>query len=90
MVLKYPVRIALNPFVSTAGLELPQLISAQLIVATVMNLPTLGPTLLRALLSQDMFMAGSIVLILTALTLIGVLISDIVLAKMDPRIRMGA
>lgn len=89
VVLKYPVRIALNPFVSTAGLELPQLISAQLIVATVMNLPTLGPTLLRALLSQDMFMAGSIVLILTALVLIGVLISDIVLAKMDPRIRMG-
>jgi len=88
VVLKYPVRIALNPFVSTAGLELPQLISGQLIVATVMSLPTLGPMLLRALLSQDMFMAGSIVLILTALTLIGVLISDIILARMDPRIRM--
>ncbi len=90
VVLKYPVRIALNPFVSTAGLELPRLISGQLIVATVMSLPTIGPLLLRALLSQDMFMAGAIVLILTTLTLIGVLISDIVLAMMDPRIRIGA
>ena len=90
VVLKYPVRIALNPFVSTAGLELPRLISGQLIVATVMSLPTIGPLLLRALLSQDMYMAGSIVLILTTLTLIGVLISDIVLAAMDPRIRIGA
>ena len=90
VVLKYPVRIALNPFVSTAGLELPRLISGQLIVATVMSLPTVGPLLLRALLSQDMYMAGSIVLILTTLTLIGVLISDIVLAAMDPRIRIGA
>jgi peptide/nickel transport system permease protein len=90
VVLKYPVRIALNPFVSTAGLELPRLISGQLIVATVMSLPTIGPLLLRALLSQDMFMAGAIVLILTTLTLIGVLISDIVLALMDPRIRIGA
>ena len=90
VILKYPVRIALNPFVSTAGLELPRLISGQLIVATVMSLPTLGPLLLRALLSQDMYMAGSIVLILTTLTLIGVLISDIVLAAMDPRIRIGA
>jgi peptide/nickel transport system permease protein len=90
VVVKYPVRIALNPFVSTAGLELPRLISGQLIVATVMSLPTIGPLLLRALLSQDMFMAGSIVLILTTLTLIGVLISDIVLALMDPRIRIGA
>ena len=90
VVLKYPVRIALNPFVSTAGLELPRLISGQLIVAYVMSLPTIGPLLLRALLSQDMYMAGSIVLILTTLTLIGVLISDIVLAAMDPRIRIGA
>ena len=90
VVLKYPVRIALNPFVSTAGLELPRLISGQLIVAYVMSLPTIGPLLLRALLTQDMYMAGSIVLILTTLTLIGVLISDIVLAAMDPRIRIGA
>jgi peptide/nickel transport system permease protein len=90
VMLKYPVRLALNPFVSTAGLELPQLFSGSLIVASVMSLPTIGPVLLRALLSQDMFMAGSIILILTVLTLIGVLISDIVLAAMDPRIRMEA
>ena len=89
MLLKYPVRLALNPFVSSAGLELPRLISGSLIVATVMSLPTLGPLLLRALLSQDMYMAGSIVMILTVLTLLGVLISDIILALMDPRIRMG-
>ena len=89
VLLKYPVRLALNPFVSSAGLELPRLISGSLIVATVMSLPTLGPLLLRALLSQDMYMAGSIVMILTVLTLLGVLISDIILALMDPRIRMG-
>ena len=90
VMLKYPVRLSLNPFVSTAGLELPQLFSGSLIVASVMSLPTIGPLLLRALFSQDMFMAGSIILILTALTLIGVLISDIILAAMDPRIRMEA
>ena len=90
VLMKYPVRLALNPFVSTAGLELPRLISGSLIVATVMSLPTIGPLLLRALLSQDMYMAGSIVMILTFLTLVGVLISDIILALLDPRIRMGA
>ena len=90
LLMKYPVRLALNPFVSTAGLELPRLISGSLIVATVMSLPTIGPLLLRALLSQDMYMAGSIVMILTFLTLVGVLISDIILALLDPRIRMGA
>ena len=90
VLMKYPVRLALNPFVSTAGLELPRLISGSLIVATVMSLPTIGPLLLRALLSQDMYMAGSIVMILTFLTLVGVLISDIILALMDRRIRMGA
>ena len=71
-------------------IRLPELLSGSLIVATVMSLPTLGPLLLRALLSQDQYMAGSIVLILTGLTLIGTLISDLVLAWMDPRIRMGA
>lgn len=90
VVMRYPVRLALNPFVSTAGWALPQLLSGSLIVATVMSLPTLGPLLLRALLSQDQYMAGSIILILTGLTLIGTLISDLVLAWMDPRIRMGA
>ena len=90
VILKYPTRIALNPFVSTAGWALPQLFSGSLIVATVLSLPTIGPLLLRALLAQDMFMAGSIILILTALTLVGTLISDIILALMDPRIRMEA
>ena len=90
VILKYPTRIALNPFVSTAGWELTELFSGSLILASVMSLPTVGPLLLRALISQDMFMAGSILLILTALTLVGTLLSDIALALMDPRIRMGA
>jgi peptide/nickel transport system permease protein len=88
LVLKYPTRLALNPFISTAGWALPQLFSGSLIVATVLSLPTIGPLLLRALLSQDMYLAGSIVLILAALTMIGTLISDILLALADPRIRM--
>ena len=90
LVMRYPVRIAVNPIVSTIGWTLPQLFSGSLIVATVMSLPTLGPLLLRALYTQDMFLAGSIILILTALTLVGTLISDIVLALLDPRIRIGA
>jgi peptide/nickel transport system permease protein len=89
LVLKYPVRIALNPFISTVGWQLPQLFSGSLIVATVLSLPTIGPMLLRSLFGQDMFLAGSIVLILTVLTMIGTLISDIILAAVDPRIRMG-
>ncbi len=90
IVLEYPTRIALNPFISTAGWALPSLFSGAAIVAVVMSLPTIGPLLLEALLAQDMFMAGSILLILTALTLIGTLISDILLALWDPRIRLGA
>ena len=89
VILKYPTRIAMNPFISTVGWSLPQLFSGSLIVATVMSLPTIGPLLLQSLLAQDMFMAGSIILILTALTLIGTLISDILLAVTDPRIRMS-
>jgi peptide/nickel transport system permease protein len=89
VILRYPSRLALNPFISTAGLELPNLISGSLIVATVMSLPTMGPLLLRALLAQDTYMAGGIIFILSGLTLIGVLISDIILAQMDPRIRMA-
>ena len=90
VVLKYPVRLALNPFISTAGWQLPQLFSGSLIVATVLSLPTIGPLLLRSLFGQDMFLAGSIILILTVLTMIGTLVSDIILAAVDPRIRMGA
>jgi peptide/nickel transport system permease protein len=88
LLLKYPTRLALNPFISTAGWALPQLFSGSLIVATVLSLPTVGPMLLRALLSQDMYLAGSIVLILSVLTMIGTLLSDILLALADPRIRM--
>jgi peptide/nickel transport system permease protein len=89
LVMKYPVRLAINPLVSTIGWYLPQLFSGSLIVATVMNLPNIGPLLLRALTSQDMYLAGSILLIYCALTIIGTLISDILLALIDPRIRMG-
>ena len=89
LLLKYPTRIALNPFVSTVGWQIPQLISGSLIVATVMSLPTLGPLLLGALLFGDSAMASSIILILSLLTMIGTLISDIMLAMMDSRIRMS-
>jgi peptide/nickel transport system permease protein len=88
LVLKYPVRLAMNPLISTIGWYLPLLFSGSVIVATVMNLPTIGPMLLRALITQDMFLAGSIVLIYCLLAVIGTLISDILLAWLDPRIRM--
>lgn len=88
LVLKYPVRLAINPLVSTIGWYLPQLFSGSLIVATVMSLQNVGPLLLRALTQQDMYLAGSILLIYCFLTIIGTLISDILLAIVDPRIRM--
>ena len=88
LMMKYPVRLAINPLVSTVGWSLPQLFSGSLIVATVMSLNTIGPLLLRALQSQDFYMAGSILFILTTLTLIGTLISDILLGVIDPRIRL--
>lgn len=88
LVIKYPARLAINPLVSTIGWYLPQLFSGSLIVATVMNLPNIGPLLLRALQSQDMYLAGSILLIYCGLTIFGTLISDILLALIDPRIRM--
>jgi len=90
LVLRYPVRLALNPLISTIGWYLPQLFSGSLIVATVMNLPNIGPLLLRALINQDMYLAGAILLIYSFLTIVGTLLSDIALAMMDPRIRMGA
>jgi peptide/nickel transport system permease protein len=88
LILKYPVRVALNPFVSTVGWSLPHLVSGTVIVGVVLNLPTNGPLLLRALLSQDMYLAGSFILMLSVLTVIGTLISDILLAWLDPRIRL--
>jgi peptide/nickel transport system permease protein len=87
LVLKYPVRIALNPFVSTVGWMLPNLFSGAVIAAVVLSLPTTGPLLLGALKSQDMYLAGSFIMILSTLTVIGTLISDILLAVIDPRIR---
>jgi len=88
LVMKYPVRLAFNPLISTIGWYLPQLFSGSLIVATVMNLPNIGPLLLRALQQQDMYLAGSILLIYCFLTILGTLISDVMLALADPRIRM--
>lgn len=89
-ILKYPVRVALNPLVSTVGWLLPTLVSSSVIVSVVMNLPTSGPLLLRSLTSQDMYLAGSIIMLLGILTVIGTLISDLILAWIDPRIRYGA
>ena len=86
-IFKYPVRIAINPLLSTIGWLLPAIVSGTTIVAIVLNLPTVGPLLVGALLAQDMFMAGGIIFILTALTLIGTFLSDIILAVADPRIR---
>ncbi|HVL26231.1 MAG TPA: ABC transporter permease [Thermomicrobiales bacterium] len=87
LLLRYPVRIALNPFISTIGWSLPALFSGETIVGVVLSLPTIGPLLLNALKAQDMYLAGSIILILSILTVIGTLISDILLAWNDPRIR---
>jgi peptide/nickel transport system permease protein len=87
LLIKYPLRVALNPFVSTVGWVLPLLLSGEVIVAQVLGLQTTGPLLLRALLSQDMYLAGSIILMLSVLTVVGTLISDILLAWLDPRIR---
>jgi peptide/nickel transport system permease protein len=87
LLLKYPVRMALNPFVSTVGWTLPNLISGEAIVAVVLSLPTTGPLLLRALQSQDMYLAGGFIFLLSVLTVIGTLLSDIALAWLDPRIR---
>lgn len=89
LVLTYPVRVALNPFISTIGWVLPALISGELIVSTVLNLPTAGPLLLQALKSQDMYLAGAFILLTGGLVLIGTLISDILLAISDPRIRLS-
>jgi len=88
LVVRYPARLALNPLVSTIGWYLPALFSGSLIVATVMNLPNIGPLLLRALINQDMYLAGSILLIYCFLTIVGTLVSDILLAWLDPRIRL--
>jgi peptide/nickel transport system permease protein len=88
LLLKYPVRVALNPFISTLAWLLPNLVSGSIVVAIVLNLPTAAPLLLQSLMAQDMYLAGAFVLLICALTLIGSLISDILLALVDPRIRL--
>ena len=87
LLLKYPVRIALNPFVSGIGWLFPQIVSGSTVVGVVLSLPITGPLLLRALMAQDMYLAGSFLLMLSVMTLIGTLVSDILLAWLDPRIR---
>ena len=90
VILKYPVRVALNPLISTIGYLLPLLVSGSIIISVVMSLPTVGPMLLRALLAQDMFLAGTIIMMIGIMTVIGTFISDLLLAWIDPRIRLEA
>jgi peptide/nickel transport system permease protein len=87
---KYPLRMALNPFISDIGSLLPQIISGAAIVSVVMSLPTTGPMLLESLRSQDMYLAGSFLMFMATLTVIGVFVSDMALAVLDPRIRLQA
>jgi peptide/nickel transport system permease protein len=90
LLVKYPLRIALNPFISDIGNLLPEVVSGSVIVSIVLSLPTTGPMLLRALRTQDMYLAGSFLMLLAVLTVIGVFLSDLALAALDPRIRQGA
>lgn len=88
LLLKYPVRHALNPFISTIGWTLPSLVAGEVIVSIVLNLPTSGPVLFNALKAQDMYVAAGFLLLLSVLTVVGTFISDILLAILDPRIRL--
>ena len=87
LIIKYPVRIAINPFISALGLQIPFLISGEAIVSMVLNLPTTGPLLIQALQAQDMYLAGSFLMLLAMLTVLAMLGSDLLLAWVDPRIR---
>ena len=89
LLLKYPLRMSLNPFIADIGTLLPELVSGAVVVSVVMSLPTTGPMLLDALRSQDMYLAGSFLMFLALLTVVGVLLSDLALAALDPRIRLG-
>jgi peptide/nickel transport system permease protein len=89
LVVKYPVRVAMNPFASSIGFLFPHVVSSTIIVSVVLSLPTVGPLLLSSLQAQDMFLAGSIVLLLGALTIVGTLVSDLILVWLDPRIRLA-
>ena len=90
LILKYPVRIAMNPVISLTAYILPFLISGSIIVSVVLALPTMGPVLLQSLLAQDMYLSGSIILLVGAMTVIGTLLSDILLVWADPRVRFEA
>ncbi|NDV87543.1 ABC transporter permease subunit [Aurantimonas aggregata] len=89
LLLKYPLRMALNPFVADLGTLLPQIVSGSVIISAVMSLPTTGPMLLASLRSQDMYLAGSFLMFLAVLTVVGMFVSDVLLALLDPRIRLG-
>ncbi len=88
VIVKYPVRVALNPFASTIGYTLPHIVSGSIIVSLVLSLPTVGPLLLKALIAQDMYLAGTIILLLGVMTVIGTFLSDLLLMWIDPRIRL--
>ncbi len=90
LLVKYPLRMALNPFIADIGNLLPQVISGAAIVSVVLSLETTGPMLLGALQTQDMYLAGSFLMFLAVLTVVGNLVSDLALAVLDPRIRLGA
>ncbi len=89
LLMKYPLRMSLNPFIADIGALLPDLVSGAVIVSVVLSLPTTGPMLLDALRSQDMYLAGSFLMFLAVLTVIGIFLSDLALAMLDPRIRLG-
>ena len=87
LIIKYPVRVAINPLISTVGYLLPSLVSGSVIVSVVLSLPTIGPVLLTAIQDEDVYLAGFVILMLGTLTVLGTLISDILLAVVDPRIK---
>ncbi len=89
LLIKYPLRMALNPFISDIGNLLPQMVSGSVIVSVVLTLPTIGPMLLSALRSQDMYLAGFFLMFVAVLTVVGMFVSDMLLALLDPRIRLA-
>ena len=88
LLVKYPIRMAANPWISTVGWILPGLVAGEVLVSIVIGLPTIGPLMLEGLVNQDMQLAGGILMLLATLTVIGTLISDLLLAVLDPRIRI--
>ncbi|WP_228454899.1 ABC transporter permease, partial [Streptomyces alkaliphilus] len=89
LVVRYPLRVAMNPFISTVGWVLPGLFAGDIVVGQILGLPTIGPLLLNALRQQDMYLAGSLIMVISVLTVIGTLVSDLLLAWTDPRVRLG-